>query len=143
MSTEKTVNKPFTLSEKSKENMRGVNPILQILAERAIVLSEVDFGILENGGFRTAEQQNDLYFRGASQLDGYNRISFHQLGNALDLVPYINKKYTWKDIEAFKKINEAVMKAWNAMDVRGVKLVWGGHWVKFPDYAHYEIKKAK
>ena len=42
--------------------------------------------ILVHQGYRTAEEQNALYKKGRSKLDGYKKKSFHQSGNAVDFV---------------------------------------------------------
>lgn len=55
----------------------------------------VDFGVINNGAFRTAEEQQDLYNKGVSKCDGYIRKSKHQSGLAVDIVPWVNGEYTW------------------------------------------------
>jgi peptidoglycan L-alanyl-D-glutamate endopeptidase CwlK len=137
----------YRLSKKSLSHLKQVNKIVVELVKRTILITPVDFGILKNGGFRTPEMQHELYKKGYSQLDGYVKISHHQLGNAVDMVPYIEKSYTWESVKAFKDINEAVLKVWAEMEkegkVTGVQLVWGGDWKSFKDYAHYEIKMKR
>jgi peptidoglycan L-alanyl-D-glutamate endopeptidase CwlK len=129
----------FVFSAASRKNMANVNRILVELALRAIDKSTVDFGVIRNGGFRTVEQQRELYKLGRSKADGIVKISYHQTGNALDLIPWVDGKFTWSSKEAFNAINKAVMEAWGEMNVKGVKLEWGGNW-KFYDPAHYQIK---
>jgi len=135
--------KPFKFSQTSLENMKGVNKILVQLAHKALARSKSDFGIIKNGGLRTAEMQNELYRKGNSNLDGYILISHHQLGNALDLVPYVGGKYTWSNNKAFEDINKAVLEAWKEMNIRGVQLDWGGNWKNPYDPAHYQIKNKR
>jgi len=120
--------------------MIGVHPILVTMAEKALAESPVDFGVIKNGGFRTAEEQHELFLKKRSKLDGFIQISHHQLGNAIDLVPYIDGKFTWSDRKAFEQINAVVLKVWKEMKVRGVQLTWGGSWETFYDPAHYQIK---
>lgn len=91
----------FRLSSRSLNNLKGVHPNLVNLVKEAITITPIDFGILNNGGLRTASMQNSLYKRGASKLDGYNRISKHQRqrdgwGHAVDLVPYHEGSYRWE-----------------------------------------------
>ena len=135
--------KTFKFSKRSRENMKGVNPILVKLAENALSRTEYDFGVIENGGFRTQEMQSELFRKGFSQLDGFDRISAHQTGNALDLIPYVSGKFTWENKKAFEAINKAVNEAWEEMNVRGVQLIWGGNWKNFYDPAHYQIKAKR
>lgn len=61
----------------------------------------IDFCIIDNGGFRTAEEQNALFQKGVSKCDGYNMLSKHQLGLAVDLVPWVDGKPTWEKSHAF------------------------------------------
>lgn len=135
-----TAERKFKFSKRSLKNMAGVNPILVTFAEKTLSKSSVDFGILDNGGFRTAEMQHDLYLKNRSKLDGFIQISHHQLGNAIDLVPYVDGKFTWADKKAFQEINRAALEAWKEMNIKGVALTWGGSWKSFYDPAHYQIK---
>lgn len=61
----------------------------------------LDFCIINNGGYRTAELQNKLYKKGNSECDGYEKLSKHQSGLAVDLIPWINGKPTWDKISCF------------------------------------------
>lgn len=103
----------FSLSNRSIKNMDGVSPYLQMLAIRAIAISPVDFGILETGGERTASMQYNIFKQGFSKCDGYKKKSYHQSGNALDTVPYINGKYTWNNRQAFIDIYYSLKEAEN------------------------------
>ena len=51
----------FSFSTTSRARMRGIDERLIRIAERAIVLSKIDFGIPAHGGLRTAEEQAQLY----------------------------------------------------------------------------------
>lgn len=55
----------------------------------------MDFCIIENGGYRSAEMQHDLFLAGNSKCDGYKNKSYHQTGLAVDLVPWVDKKQSW------------------------------------------------
>lgn len=67
-----------------------------------IEITPIDFCILSTGGWRTAEQQNDIYKQSGdtSHCDGYKHISEHQKGLAVDLVPWINGKPSWGERSA-------------------------------------------
>jgi hypothetical protein len=74
------------------------------LAEAAkyfINYTPIDFCVIANGGYRTAEEQKVLYDRGVSRCDGYLQKSEHQNGLALDIVPWVNGKATWETKHAF------------------------------------------
>lgn len=55
----------------------------------------IDFCIISNGGYRTAEMQNELFMAGNSKCDGIVNLSEHQKGLAVDLVPWIDNKPSW------------------------------------------------
>jgi len=61
----------------------------------------IDFCIIENGGYRTAELQKALYDLGTSKCDGYKNTSKHQSGLAVDLVPWVNGEATWDTKSTF------------------------------------------
>ena len=75
----------FKLSERSLSRAEGVNLKLINLILLAIRRTPIDFGVAWMGGLRTEEQQNQLFREGYSQCDGYEKISKHQSGNAIDL----------------------------------------------------------
>ena len=77
----------YKFGSRSLERIEGVNKDLVKCAELALHNSKVDMTIPWMGGVRTAEDQNEIYRRGASQRDGYDKKSYHQSGNALDIIP--------------------------------------------------------
>ena len=143
----------YKFGSTSIARMQGVNPLLQKVAFRAIRISSrkkdgLDFTIPPFGGIRTAEEQNELFKQGVSKCDGFNELSYHQTGNALDVLPIItiagkkgNRIYT-KDVTneerelAFHKVATCMLQA--AAEL-GVKVQWGGAW-SWSDYPHYEIR---
>lgn len=117
----------FQFGERSRNELKGVHPDLVGVCYRAIERSAVDFGVFD--GLRTAEEQNALFRRGASQIDGYRRAGRHQkqptgYGHAVDLVPWIGGRFDW-DWPAIYDITRAVHAA--AIE-QGVDLRWGGCW---------------
>lgn len=54
----------FKFSQRSENNLKGVNPDLVKIVRRALQLSPVDFGITE--GLRTVERQRQLVAAGKS-----------------------------------------------------------------------------
>lgn len=125
----------FKFSAASLNRLQSVDERLQRVAERALQLSKVDFGIPALGGIRTAEEQNKLYHNGKSQLDGYKRKSYHQSGKALDVYAFVDGKASW-DKNHLTAVAAAMLQAASEL---GVKLQWGGHWVSFVDMPHFEI----
>tara|TARA_R110000803_G_scaffold152332_1_gene217412 strand:+ start:2142 stop:2543 length:402 start_codon:yes stop_codon:yes gene_type:complete len=131
----------YKLGKKSLENLKGVNPILIEILNRALEISSnrkdgVDFTIISTAGIRTPEEQNKLFLKGVSKADGYTKISYHQTGNALDVVPYVNGRASWDESELLK-VAVCMLQAANDLNY---KLEWGGFFKSFKDYPHYQIK---
>ncbi len=127
--------KHHKFSVNSASVLATVSEPLRDIAIRALELSKVDFGIPSNGGLRTAKEQNRLYHYGKSQLDGYQKKSYHQTGNALDVYAFVNGSASY-DKEHLALVACAMLQAANEL---GYSLKWGGHWVNFADMPHFEI----
>ena len=56
----------YNLSSRSKSRLEGVEEDLVKVVERAIELTEVDFGVIQ--GLRTMEEQKSLVAKGAKKL---------------------------------------------------------------------------
>ena len=80
----------FSLSKRSYNRLKDVDFSLIQLCDLAITRTPIDFGVAYLGGFRTAEEQNDLFKAGMSTKDGYLKHSKHQLGQAVDLIPFVD-----------------------------------------------------
>ena len=135
----------FKWGRTSKRRMEGVNPLLIEFAERLIEASRYDLTIPWMGGVRTAEDQKEIYDRGASKCDGYNKKSYHQSGNALDIVIYDKTVEGMYDDEKLNYIGGVGKRIWGEMYREG-KLEdfiphWGGDWRSFVDKPHWELKK--
>ena len=150
--TEQEIKVPkFKLSERSLKSLKGVNPNLVKVVERAIELTEQDFLVLE--GVRSKEQCYINYGKGRtvaqcsakgvptkyaqpslSKVTWLNNplASKHVTGNAVDLVPY---PINWNTISKFTTISKAMKQAAKEL---GVDLEWGGDWTK-KDYPHFEL----
>ena len=141
----------YKLSERSLNSLKGVNPNLVKVVERAIELTEQDFLVLE--GVRSKEQCYINYGKGRtvaqcsakgvptkyaqpslSKVTWLNNplASKHVTGNAVDLVPY---PIDWNTISKFTTISKAMKQAAKEL---GVDLEWGGDWTK-KDYPHFEL----
>lgn len=128
----------FKLSQRSIQHMSGINIDLRRVADRAIQITKVDFGVPSDGGLRTAERQNELHKSGASPFcDGYEKLSNHQSGNALDFYAYVDGKASWEP-EHLAQVACAFLQAANEL---GVKLRWGGLFSSFTDMPHVEISE--
>lgn len=125
----------FTLSEKSKSNMKGVDERLIEIAEMAISITRIDFGIPADGGIRTAERQNELFKSGKSKCDGYKNKSEHQSGKALDFYAFVDGKASWNS-EHLSMVAAAFLQS---ASILGYKLNWGGLWRSFVDMPHVQL----
>ena len=95
---------PFTLSQRSLDNLVGVQPALVAVVKRAIELTKVDFGVIE--GVRTEARQRELVNSGASQTMN----SRHLTGHAVDLMAYIGTRASW-ELNLYDDIADAMKAA--------------------------------
>ena len=126
----------FQLSNNSINNLAGVDGRLIDIADLAIKLTNVDFGIPSTGGLRTAEDQHRLFEDGKSKADGVNNLSYHQSGKAVDVYAYVNGKASWEK-EHLAIIAASMLQASAQL---GYELKWGGLWKSWQDFPHFEIK---
>jgi len=133
----------YSFGKKSLERMEGVNSDLIKVVKKALEISEkrgkrgVDFIIPPYGGLRTAEEQNELYKKGRSKLDGFKKESYHQSGNALDVVPYVDGAPSW-DYDELMKVAVCMLQAANDL---GIHITWGGSWTNGWDAPHYQVSR--
>lgn len=113
----------FEFSHTSIERMEGISPKLVRLSTLALKISPIDFGIPEHGGLRTAEEQHQLFLNGKSKADGYDNLSYHQSGNALDFYAYVNGA-SWNH-DHLAMVAAAHLQAAATF---GYSLEWGGFW---------------
>lgn len=125
----------FRFSQRSENNLNGVNYDLVKVIRRALEITPVDFIVIE--GLRTQARQKELVAAGKSQTNN----SRHLTGHAVDIIP-VNTKW---QIEEFKPLLKAVKQA---ADELGVKLRFGINWkndpslpieTRFIDAPHVEI----
>ena len=124
-------------SHTSLTRLLTVDIRLQVIANMAIQISRVDFGIPTTGGYRPKEVQHQLYEEGKSQCDGYKKLSKHQTGLALDFYAYVDGKASW-DEHHLAMVGAAFLQAASEL---GYKLSWGGLWKNFPDYPHVQLEE--
>lgn len=110
--------KNFKLSETSWKRLEGVNQDLVDVVNRAIEITDIDFGVIE--GVRTIERQKELVAKGASKT----LKSKHIDGNAVDLAAYIGSRLSW-EISLYDNIADA-MRA--AAEELGISIRWGAAW---------------
>jgi peptidoglycan L-alanyl-D-glutamate endopeptidase CwlK len=113
----------FALSARSKSKLAGVHPDLVRVIERAIELTNVDFGVTE--GLRSKERQLELVTAGASKTLN----SRHITGHAVDLAAFVGAELRW-DFGLYLKLAEAVRAAAREL---GTQVVWGACWEPIND----------
>jgi len=112
----------FKLSKKSR--LVGVNPIWFEIIDKGLTITNIDFGIPEHGGLRTAPEQNELFKNGDSRADGYDKQSYHQTGDAIDFYAFIGNKASWRH-DHLAMVACALMQAASNL---GYSVEWGGLW---------------
>ncbi len=126
----------FKLGKNSIKNLTGVDGRLIEIADLAITLSNIDFGIPSTGGLRSTEDQAKLFTEGVSKADGRTNKSYHQSGKAVDLYAYVDGKASWDKLHL--ALCAAAMLQASAQ--LGYKLKWGGLWKSWQDMPHFELE---
>jgi peptidoglycan LD-endopeptidase CwlK len=121
----------FRFSARSRSRMQGVHPDLIRVAERAIVLTEVDFMITE--GLRTPARQAELVKAGASRTLN----SRHLTGHAIDVAAMIGSEVRW-DWPLYPRIAKAFKQASKEL---AIPIIWGGDWPRLRDGPHFELDR--
>lgn len=122
----------YILSNRSIKNLYGVNPDLIEVVFKAIEISKQDFCVFE--GLRTLEKQKENIAKGVSKTLN----SKHLTGNAVDLVAWVNKNYSW-EWEYYYPIADAMQESAIAL---GYPVVWGGCWDKLLNELNGNKKEA-
>nr|ELR5228519.1 M15 family metallopeptidase [Providencia rettgeri] len=135
--------KPFVFSQRSKNNLVGVDPRLVKVIIRALELTSADFAVIE--GVRSQAKQAEYVNNGASQTSN----SRHLTGHAVDVLPSAMKPgMDWNEhADLFEPILLAIKQAGDEL---GVPLRFGKNWThdpslpittRFIDYPHVEIPR--
>lgn len=132
----------FRFSQRSLDNLKGVNPKLTQVVYRALELTDIDFAVTD--GLRTATEAAANRAKGTS----YIKRSKHEDGIAVDLTPYNNGKPVSGRPEDWPYFNQLSKWMFTAADELGIKIEWGGNWEyvivngkkePFKDGYHYEL----
>lgn len=122
----------FALSPRSRSRLLGVHPDLIRVVESAILVSPLDFMVVE--GRRDKTRQAALVKAGLSRTMN----SRHLTGHAVDLAVLLNGEVRW-DWPGYR-ILAKMMKETAAK--LGIPLEWGGDWKTFPDGPHFQLPFA-
>ena len=121
----------FRFSALSRSRLKGVHPDLIRVVDRALMLSSVDFMVIE--GVRTPERQRALYAQGRTKpgrIVTWTRRSLHLVqadgfGHAVDLAPY---PLDWEGPARFPKFDAIARAMFAAADDLNVAVRWGADW---------------
>lgn len=123
----------FKFSQRSENNLKGVNADLVKIVRRALQLSPVDFGITE--GLRTVERQRQLVAAGKSQTMNSRHIS----GHAVDVFAYPTSAGSWE----WKYYEQIATEFKQAAKELNIPVEWGGDWKTLKDGPHFQLPHAK
>ena len=137
----------YKFSENSIKIIDTTHIYVQLLIYRTLDNSPYDFGIPSTGGKRTPAEQKELFDKGWSKLDGYEKKSYHQTGMAIDIFLWCDEHngICYKCKDKYKEIAGVVKEQFNQMKEENIipntaKLTWGGDWKTFIDLPHFQIK---
>jgi peptidoglycan L-alanyl-D-glutamate endopeptidase CwlK len=117
-------------SEKSEMRLAQCDPRLQSILRT--VIQDYDFSVL--CGYRSEIEQNAAYANGNSKLRFPKSKHNIKPSLAVDIAPY---PIDWDNIERFHELAGRVLEVAHLLDI---PIEWGGHWIRFQDLPHYEIK---
>ncbi len=139
----------YELGKNTKRNLYTIlqsgnhlSSVLVKAVEEFIKVTPIDFCIISNGGYRTAEEQKVLFDKGVSRCDGTTHKSNHQGGLAVDLVPWVDGSMTWEKAHAYYLSGAFIMFCIE----RGYNVTSGSDWNRDGnlkdgwDPCHMEIK---
>ena len=123
----------YSFGRSSLIRAKDVTDILVQCASMSLMHSKYDMSIPWRGGKRTAAQQKELFDDKATKCDGYIKKSYHQSGQALDVVPWHNGKLDYKATDRFEHFAKIMLATFDYLQVigdipQGIYLHWGGFW---------------
>jgi peptidoglycan L-alanyl-D-glutamate endopeptidase CwlK len=144
----------MVFGEGSKGNLDTCHNDLQLIANEAIKITPIDFGVSE--GHRSVERQNKLFKEGKSKIDGINKKGKHNYSPSLafDIYIYVKGKsklaYDEKHLTFIGGVLIATAKRLYSEGKITHILRWGANWdgdgeliydQSFQDLPHFELKK--
>jgi len=121
------------LSKRSLKNIEGIDPKLSLVLGMVLARGNVDLTVI--CGIRSLEDQQKAFKGGFSKLDGINKKSKHQIGKAIDFIPYPFND--WEDRESFRRVGKELKFCANFL---GFKNSYGGtDWENFVDLPHFQL----
>lgn len=122
---------PYPFGKHSLEQRATLHPdLIKVVDETS---KESNITIL--CGHRGKEDQDKAYADGKSKLQWPKSRHNSFPSEAVDLAPF---PLDWNNVKSFKDLAVKVKEAANKV---GVEIEWGGDWVTFKDYPHFQLKK--
>ncbi len=113
----------FRLSQRSMDRLEGVHPAMTGVVERAIQITDVDFGVTQ--GIRTLDEQKANVAAGRSQtMKSKHLLQEDGFSHAVDVVAYVGSNVSW-ELNLYDNICDAFKQA--AYEV-GCSIKWGAAW---------------
>lgn len=132
----------FKFGRYSREKLNTVHPDLVYVAENALGTGIIDFSIIE--GHRKKAEQDRYYTLEKSKVKWPNGKHNTIPSRAVDIVPYVNGKASYKKVHCCVLAGIILACASHA----GIVVRWGGNWdmdgepitdQDFQDLAHFEL----
>ena len=113
----------FRLSQRSMDKLEGVHPAMTAVVERAIQLTDVDFGVTQ--GVRTLDEQKANVAAGRSQtMASKHLLQDDGFSHAVDVVAYVGSDVSW-ELNMYDNICDAFK---TAAEEVGCSIKWGAAW---------------
>jgi len=113
----------FRLSQRSMDRLEGVHPAMTGVVERAIQLTDVDFGVTQ--GVRTLDEQKANVAAGRSQtMASKHLLQDDGFSHAVDVVAYVGSDVSW-ELNMYDNICDAFK---TAAEEVGCSIKWGAAW---------------
>lgn len=129
----------FVFSQRSKNNLVGVHPLLVKLMTKALEVVPYDFIVTE--GLRTVARQRELVRKGASQtMNSYHMPQADGWGHAVDIALLYKGTVTWEN-KYYEEEADVILRLAREMFNRShASITWGGSWKKLYDTPHYQLE---
>ena len=128
----------YSFSKRSLNNLMNVDEKLVLICNELI--KRIDFTVIE--GYRTRERQKELFDKGFSKIDGFNKKGKHNYfpSRAVDIIPYKKGHNPFdgskKSEKMFYELAEEIKKVAKELNI---DIVWGGDWESFKDLPHFQL----
>ena len=114
-------------------------PVVKVKVQQFLDKAKAEgIDLLVTSTYRDNESQNVLYAQG--RTTGGTKVtnakagqSFHNWRCAVDVVPIVNGKAVWNDVNTWARVG---------VIGKSVGLEWAGDWKKFKEFPHFQYTKG-